>query len=194
MFPRAWPIFTANARRASRLSLDGEAGRPRGRFSPGGSRPNEGLALLGLMGWMVFLTIMLVAIVAMGSWVRKTGKEQLTRRTLEALASAVLVYHQATGEFPPEVSSNSQLLDYLNSLPAARESVQAMPPYVFRTTAAGKEILDGWSRPLSYVYDPASHRPELISKGPDSEDLSDDLYAEGLRPAILSSLPNQQPR
>jgi len=175
MFRRAWPIFSLNPNQ----------------FSPGNPQPNKGLALLGLMGWMVFLTIMLVAIAAMGSWVRKTGKEQLTRRTLEALASAVLVYNQATGEFPPTVSSNSQLLDYLNSLPPAREAVQAMPPYVFRTTAAGKEILDGWSRPLSYVYDPVSHQPELISKGPDSQDLTDDLYAQGLHSMTISGSPEQ---
>ena len=178
MFRRAWPIFTVSSER----------------FSRGDPRRNKGLALLGLMGWMVFLAIMLVAIVAMASWVRKTGKEQLTRRTLEALASALMVYHQAAGEFPPTVSSNSQLLDYLNSVPSAREAVQAMPPHVFRTTTAGEEILDGWSRPLIYVYDPAAHRPELISIGPDSEDPADDLYAEGLRPTIVSGLPNQQPR
>jgi len=192
MFARAWPIFTVNPRRASRLSLDGEAGRPRGRFSPGDPQPNKGLALLGLMGWIVFLTIMLVAVVVMASWVRKTGKEQLTRRTLQGLSFALMVYHQATGEFPPTVASNSQLLDYLNSLPAAREAVQAMPPYVFRVTAAGhKEILDGWSRPLSYVYDPASRQPELISKGPDNQDLTDDIYAEGLHSMALSCSPEQ---
>ena len=159
---------------------------------PGDSPSRKGLALLGLTGLIAFLVIMLVVIVVMASWVRKTGKEKLTRSTLESLASAVMVYNQATGQFPPTVSSNAQLLDYLNSVPQVRRAVDAMPPYVFRTNAAGKEILDGWARPVTYVFDPASVRPELISKGPDPADPTDDIYAQGLRPMMLSGLPNQQ--
>jgi type II secretory pathway pseudopilin PulG len=178
MLTGTWPIFAVNANRSL----------------PVNSRPNKGLALLGLTGLIAFLVIMLVVIVVMASWVRKTGKEKLTRSTLESLASALMVYSQATGQFPPTVSSNAQLLDYLNSVPQARQAADAMPPYVFRTSEAGKEILDGWTRPLTYVFDPASARPELISKGPDPADPTDDIYAQGLRPMILSGLPNQQPQ
>lgn len=165
MLTGTWPIFAVNT-------------TP---LLPVNSRPNKGLALLGLTALIAFLVIMLVVIVVMASWVRKTGKEKLTRSTLESLASAVMVYNQATGQFPPTVSSNAQLLDYLNSVAQARRAVDAMPPYVFRTSAAGREILDGWARPVTYCLEPTSRRPELISKGPDSQDPTDDIYAQGLR-------------
>ena len=148
---------------------------------PRNPRQMEGLALLGLTVLMAFLVIVLVAVVVIASWVRQSGKEQLTRRTLKALAGALIVYNQTTGEFPPTVASSTQLLDRLNSVPPARQALQAMPPHVFRTTTGGKEILDAWARPLTYVFDPAAKRPELISKGPDAEDPADDLYARGLR-------------
>ena len=148
---------------------------------PRNPRQTEGLALLGLTALMAFLVIVLVAVVVVASWVRQSGKEQLTRRTLNALAGALIAYNQATGEFPPTVASSAQLLDHLNSVPPARKALQAMPPHVFRTTTSGKEILDAWARPLSYVFDPAAKRPELISKGSDAEDPADDLYAQGLR-------------
>ena len=145
------------------------------------SRPQgKGIALLGLMALMAFLVIILVMLVVTASWVRQSGKEQMTRRTLQALAAAVIAYDQATGDFPPAVSSNVQLLNYLNSVDPARKAVQAMPPHVFRNTAAGKEILDGWGRPLTYVSDPAAKMVRLFSQGLDADDPADDLYAEGL--------------
>ncbi|NIA06841.1 MAG: hypothetical protein GWP14_04240 [Actinobacteria bacterium] len=140
----------------------------------------EGLALLGLAGLMAFLVIVLVVTVVLASWVRQSGKERLTYRTLNALADAVRVYHQTTGEFPPTVPTNAQLLEYLNKVEPARKTVENMPPHVFRNTTAGKEILDGWGRPVSYVLDTATKRAKLISEGPDGDDPADNLYAEGL--------------
>ena len=140
----------------------------------------KGLALLGLAGLMAFLVIVLVVAVVLASWVRQSGKERLTCQTLDALAGVLRVYHQATGEFPPTVSSNAQLIEYLNKVEPARKAVEDMPAHVFRSTSSGNEILDGWGRPVSYVLDAATNRPKLISEGPDGDDPADNLYAEGL--------------
>ena len=164
MLARAWPILEKSPYRTLPVS----------------ARQREGLALLGLAAVMAFLVIVLVATVVVASWVRQSGKEQLTARTLKALAGAVMVYQKTTGEFPPTVSSNAQLLEYLNKVQPAREALESMPAYVFRNTAAGKEILDGWARPVSYIFDAAAKRPTLVSQGPDSADPADNLYAEGL--------------
>ena len=146
-----------------------------------GSGPqSRGIALLGLTALMAFLVIILVVLVVTASWARQSGKEQLTRRTLQALAAAIIAYDQDTGGFPPAISSNAQLLKCLNSVDPARKAVLAMPPHVFRNTAAGKEILDGWGRPLTYVSDPAAKMVRLFSQGLDADDPADDLYAEGL--------------
>ena len=156
-----------------------------------------GLTLLSLVGLMVLLVILLVAMVATASWVRQSGRERLTRRTLESLAQAVKVYQQSTGEFPPAVSSNADLLRYLGSVQASGQALQEMPAYAFRSTAGGREILDGWSRPLQYVYvfDPKSNnrnnRPELFSHGRDAQDPADDLYADSLRTVPMTDLPER---
>ena len=140
----------------------------------------EGLALLGLAGLMAFLVIVLVVTVVLASWVRQSGKERLTCRTLDALAGALRVYHQTTGEFPPTLPSNAQLIECLNEVEPARKAVEDMPAYVFRTTTDGNEILDGWGREVSYVFDAATKRPKLTSEGPDGDDPADNLFAEGL--------------
>ena len=143
-------------------------------------RQRKGIALLGLAGLMAFLVIVLVVTVMAASWVRQSGREQLTYRTLEALADALKVYQQAAGEFPPTVSSNAQLLAYLNTVEQSREAVEGMPAHMFHITTAGREILDGWGRPVRYISDAAAKRPKLVSEGPDGDDPADNLYAEGL--------------
>ena len=140
----------------------------------------EGLALLGLAGLMAFLVIVLVVTVVLASWVRRSGKERVSCQTLNALAGALRVYQQATGEFPPTVASNAQLIEYLNKVEPSRKALEDMPTYVFRTTTGGNEILDGWGREVSYVLDAATKRPRLSSEGPDGDDPADNLYAEGL--------------
>ena len=154
--------------------------RPQALRTPTVAGHRQGLALLGLAGLMAFLVILLVVTVVLASWVRQSGKERLTCRTLDALAAALAEYHQATGDFPPTVDSNAQLIACLNQLAPARAAVEAVPPHVFRATSAGNEILDGWGRPISYVFDAAAKRPQLFSQGPDPDDPADDLYAESL--------------
>ena len=147
---------------------------------PATAARRKGLALLGLAGVMACLVILLVATVVLASWVRQSGKERLTCRTLDALALAVQEYHQAGGEFPPTVSSNAQLVACLNSVEQSRAAVQAMQPHVFRDAAGGPEILDGWARPLSYALDSTTARPQLFSQGQDPDDPADNLYAASL--------------
>lgn len=148
--------------------------------APNGRANRKGMALLGLAGVMACLVILLVATVVLASWVRQSGKERLTCRTLDALALAVQEYHQAGGEFPPTVSSNAQLVACLNSVEQSRAAVQAMQPHVFRDAAGGPEILDGWARPLSYALDSTTARPQLFSQGQDPDDPADNLYAASL--------------
>ena len=140
----------------------------------------KGLGLMGLMGWLGVLVIVLVGIVSAANWARQSGRERLTRRSLSALAGALGAYKQAEGEFPPGVSNNAELVRYLESVEPARELLEAMEGYVFRVTSQGREILDGWGRPLRYVFEGgADAQPELVSDGPDGQDKADDIYAQG---------------
>ena len=155
----------------------------------------KGLGLMGLMGWLGVLVIVLVGIVAAANWARQSGRERLTRRSLDKLAEAVAAYKQAEGEFPPAVSSNAELLKYLDSAEPARKSLEAMGEYVFRVTSKGREILDGWARPLRYVFDGAANaRPELVSDGPDGQDPADDIYAQRLGPTFMGEAFSDQGR
>ena len=146
----------------------------------------KALGLLGLMGWLGFLVILVLGIVAAASWARQSGRQMLTRQCLRTLAEALVAYRQAEGEFPPTVSSSAELLKYLKSLPAAQQRLQDMGEHVFDTTTTGRQILDGWGRPLRYVFDGApGQRPELKSQGPDPDDPADDIYAEGLQEVFI---------
>ncbi len=146
----------------------------------------RGLGLLGLMGWLGFLVILLVGVVAAANWARQSGREKLTRQCLNALGEALVAYRQAEGEFPPTVSSSAELVKYLKSVAAAQERLEGMGEHVFDTTSRGREILDGWGRPLRYVFDGgAGQRPELKSQGPDPDDPADDIYAEGLQAVFI---------
>ena len=155
----------------------------------------KGLGLLGLMGWLGFLVILLVAIVAAASWARQAGREKLTRQCLKAVEQALLAYRQAEGEFPPTVSNSVELVKYLKSVGPAQKRLEEMGEHVFRTTSRGKEILDGWGRPLRYVFDGgAGQRPELKSQGPDEDDPADDIYAEGLQAVFIEHSPKRAVR
>ena len=148
----------------------------------------SGLGLAGLMAWLVFLVIVLVTLVATSNWARMSGRDRLSRQSLAHVAHAVLAYKQATGEFPPAVSSNAELIKYLNSAKPSKDRIDAMPQHILGTTTKGKEILDAWGRPLRYVFDAgAGATPELISNGPDTDDPTDDIYNETLKTASLES-------
>ncbi len=146
----------------------------------------KGLALLGLMGWLGFLVILLVGVVAAASWARQSGRQKLSRQCLKTLAEALIAYRQAEGGFPPTVSCNAELVKYLKSVGSAKECLEGMGEHVFGTTSTGREILDGWGRPLRYVFDGGpGQRPELKSQGPDPDDPADDIYAEGLQAVFI---------
>jgi type II secretory pathway pseudopilin PulG len=152
-------------------------------FWPGRRGCAKGVALLNLLGLMVLLVIMLVVIVATASWVRQSGRESLTRRTLESLSQALAMYEESAGDFPPAVSSNAELVRHLGSLESSGQVLKAMPAYAFRHTPGGREILDGWGRPLRYAL--SGTRAELISEGRHADDHSDDVH----RSVPKSSLP-----
>ena len=155
----------------------------------------KGLGLIGLMGWLGVLVIILVGTVAAANWARQSGREELTRRSLDKLAQAVAAYKQSEGDLSPGVASNAELLKYLNSVEPARKSLATMGGYVFRPTSNGNEILDGWARPLRYVFDGnANARPQLVSDGPDGQDEADDIYAQGLGPTFVGEGFNDQGR
>ncbi len=146
----------------------------------------RGLALLGLMGWLGFLVILLVGIVAAANWARQSGRQKLTRQCLKTLAEALVAYRQAEQEFPPTVSCSAELVKYLKSVPPAQQRLEGMREHVFHTTNTGRQILDGWGRPLRYVFDGGpGQRPELKSQGPDPDDPADDIYAEGLQAVFI---------
>ena len=159
--------------------------RGRWRFA-GLAGERRGLSLLGLMVCLSFLVIVLVGIVAAGKWARWSGRQRLSRQCLASVAEALWAYKESEGEFPPAVSSNAELVKYLESAGAARECLEDMGGYVFRDTSQGREILDGWGRPLRYVFEGgAGQRPELLSAGPDEDDPTDDIYAEGLKAVFM---------
>ena len=142
----------------------------------------RGLALLGLMLWLGFLVILMMAVVATANWAKQSGQQLLTRQSLNTLGEALLAYKQAQGEFPPTSSSTAELLQHLKSTPQAQQLLEQMTEHIFDTTSKGSEILDGWGRPLQYVFDAATgHRPELKSQGPDQNDPADDIYAQALQ-------------
>lgn len=143
----------------------------------------KGVALLNLLGLMVLLVIMLVVIVATASWVRQSGRESLTRRTLESLSQSVAMYEESAGEFPPAVSSNAELVRYLGSVESSGRVLEGVPAYAFRHTPGGREILDGWGRPVRYAL--SATKAELISDGRHADDHSDDI----LRSVPKSSQP-----
>ena len=157
---------------------------------PGGDSGAErplawGLTLPGLMGLMGSLVILLVVLVGVANWVRQSGKERITRGTLETLSRALAEFERAKGVFPQAVSSNSQLLGQLEEVEASRKVLADLGEHVYRDTAGGKEILDGWARPVRYsVEGSGPRRGRVFSDGPDEQNRADDIYAEGLGPLL----------
>ena len=146
----------------------------------------RGSAMLGMMLWISFSLILLVALVATANWARQSGQLLLTRQCLNNLAEALVAYKHAEGQFPPTAPSNAQLLKYLNSIPQAQQRLEEMQEYVFDNTPSGPEILDGWARPLQYVFDSRTgQRPQLKSQGPDPNDPADDIYAHLMQPVFI---------
>ena len=138
----------------------------------------NGFALLGLLAWLGFLIIVLVATVSLADWLRQTGREKISRQGMQALANALSVYAQDQGAFPP-AATGAELTSYLHKVDQAKEAMENTGDYVFRQTSKGREILDGWSRPIRYVLPPdAAKAPVLISEGPDANDPADDIYME----------------
>ena len=154
-----------------------------------------GLSLPGLIGLMSFLVILLVVLVGSGSWVRQSGRQRITRRTLVALDRALVAYNQAAGEFPQRIQSNAQLLERLNGTKASRDILVDLPEHVYKDTARGREILDGWGRPLRYALGgSAAKRGRVFSDGPDQQDRADDIYAQDMGPGLFGDLDQRQRR
>ena len=146
----------------------------------------RGSAMLGMMPWISFSLILLVALVATANWARQSGKLLLTRQCLDTLAGALVAYREAEGEFPPTVSSTAELIKRLNSIPDARLRLEEMQEQVFDTTSSPGQILDAWARPLQYVFDrQTGQRPQLKSQGPDPNDPADDIYAHLTQPVFI---------
>ena len=148
----------------------------------------RGSALLVLMEWLGFLVLLLVAAVAAANWTSQSGRQILTRQCLDTLAEALVAYKQVEGEFPPTVASTGELMKYLKSVPQAQQRLEQMAEHIIDPTSGGQEILDGWSRPLRYVFDSgAGQRPELKSQGPDPNDPADDIYAPALQAVFIDN-------
>jgi len=119
-----------------------------------------GFSLTEMLVAVALLLVLMGALLAFGTHLRRQGQEKLCRSTIGVLVAAIEQYHEFHDAFPnPAVSLYNQLY----SLPQSR----ALCDQISKSLIANGQFHDPWRTPLDYRCAPGQTFPKITSAGPD---------------------------
>jgi len=120
-----------------------------------------GFSLTEMLVAVAILLVLMGALLAFGTHLRRQGQEKLCRSTIGVLVAAIEQYHDFHDAFP---SSAGSLYSQLYSLPQSR----ALCDQISKSLIVNGRFHDPWGRPLRYYWAGKTF-PEIVSDGPDKQ-------------------------